>query len=236
MNRTRDKALVQFQKDHKLAFKNSKLLEQAFIHSSISNESSEILYDNQRLEYLGDSVLGLIINKYLFTKHVQYNEGELSQLKSVFVSEEPLAKIARNLGLGELILFGKGEKHSGGKNKNSNLADCLEALIAAIFLDRGLDFCESFVLYIFKDLLDNYQNPNDVIDYKTCLQEKLQKNNTGLPEYKVVSSYGPDHKKIFEVAVFIQNKEMARGKGASIKKAQTAAAKIALQNLELQAN
>ena len=231
MNRARKEALDHFQKKYKLHFKNKELLNEALTHRSWCNESGSKDKDNQRLEYLGDSVLGLIINHYLYTNHPKFKEGELSKLKSAIVSAEPLTKIAKQLDLGELLLLGKGEKHSGGQKRSSNLADALEALVAAIYLDQNLAVCTAFVTHHFKDLLESKSDPDLIHDSKTTLQEFLQKKGLGLPTYKVISSVGPDHKKHFEVAVLVQKKPVAKGQGTTIKKAQIQAASVAYQKL-----
>ncbi|MCB1175714.1 MAG: ribonuclease III [Leptospiraceae bacterium] len=201
----------------------------AFTHSSRRNEDAQVREDNQRLEFLGDAVLGLIINEYLYNKYPDYAEGQLSAMKDALVAEEPLAHQARKAGMGTLLRMGRGERLGGGADRSSNLADALEAVIGAVFLTASLAGARQFVLQIFADVLES--RPGQArfeLDPKTTLQELFMKRHHCLPEYRVIKVTGPEHRPEFEVAVYRQKMELARGKGSSIKKAEIEAARKAL--------
>lgn len=209
-------------------FQDPVLLNQALTHSSFSNEFGNRIPDNQRLEYLGDSVLGLVINKYLYHRFPASNEGQLARMKSMLVSESALARAARNIDLGSMLLMGRGEKSSGGAERSSSLADALEAVIAAIYLDRGFRASESFILLIMKDQLKSLSDPRSVSDPKSRLQEMVQKKSKVPPVYEIISETGPDHKKSFLCRVLVEGREVGRGSGPSRKRAEQEAAKKAL--------
>jgi ribonuclease-3 len=215
----------------KLDFKNPKLLNQALTHSSYSNEIGNQIPDNQRLEYLGDSVLGLAINEYLYNRFPSSNEGQLARMKSALVSESALARAAKKIDLGSMLLMGRGEKSSGGAQRPSSLADALEAVIAAVYLDRGLKSSESFILMIMKDQLKELSDPRNVSDPKSRLQENVQKKSKVPPVYEILSESGPDHRKSFVCRVMVNGHEMGRGEGPSRKRAEQEAAREALSRM-----
>ncbi len=206
------------------------LLEQALTHSSFVNESGGHIQDNERLEYLGDSVLGLIVNEYLFLRYPDYAEGELARIKSSVVSERALAGVGLEARLGEALLMGRGERASGGDARPSNLADALEAVIAAVYLDLGYEVAREFVLGLLTPRID--EALNHARDPKSVLQELTQKKSGRVPDYRVVSESGPEHAREFVCGVWIDGKEIARGKGASRRKAERAAAGIALKKMQ----
>lgn len=216
----------------KIKFNNKILLQRALTHKSFSNENITLyLRDNERLEFLGDSVLSIIISTYIFDHFPDYPEGELAKMRSVIVSEPVLALVAREINLGDYILLGKGEELSGGRNRDSILADALEALIAAIYLDRGIDITSGFVLGLFKKNIKEVEKGNYIQDYKTMLQEIIQKNSVNRPIYLLVNEQGPDHNKLFTVHVKHKKQILGSGKGSSKKEAEQNAARVALGKL-----
>jgi len=213
------------------AFKNAELLKRALTHKSFANENKVALH-NERLEFLGDSVLNLIISEYLMKFCPSSSEGDLSRLRAAIVNEPALAEVARKIRLGTYLLLGKGEELTGGRNKNSLLADSLEALIAAVYLDAGIEATRSLTINLFEDMLHRHCREGAApSDYKTKLQEYCQERLKQLPEYRVVSKTGPDHQKQFVVEVFLTGVMHGQGNGKSKKEAQQQAAKDALAKL-----
>ncbi|MDL0095350.1 ribonuclease III [Campylobacter vicugnae] len=219
--------LKQIQKLLKYEFKNINLLKEAITHKSIKSS-----INNERLEFLGDAVLDLIVGEYLYHKFSTQSEGDLSKLRASLVNEDSLAKIAKELKLGEFLYLSPAEENNGGRDKQSLISDALEALIGAIYLESGLDS----VKVIFIDLLEkNFPdiNLNSLTkDYKTALQEVTQAQIGTAPKYELISSSGPDHKKSFEMAVLLNGKEIARATGNSKKAAEQACALKALEMLK----
>jgi ribonuclease-3 len=214
-------------------FKTVALLERSLTHKSYANEN-RVPSHNETMEFLGDAVLGLIISEYLMKTSPDSTEGDLSRLRAAVVSEPALAAIAREIGLGSYLLLGKGEELTGGRDKDSLLADCLEALIASLYLDGGKDVAEAFVIRFFEDLLKRTCASGGTLDYKTELQELCQERHKQLPEYRVVSETGPDHQKQFEVELSVMSEVFGRGKGRNKKEAEQKAAKEALEKLIIQ--
>lgn len=223
-------ALKAFTERVHLRFRNYRLLDQALTHSSYSNEVSG-LESNQRLEYLGDSVLGLVVNDHIYRTYPELAEGKMARIKSAVVSEESLATAARAIRLGSLILFSKGEKNSGGGRRPSTLSDAMEALIAAVYLDQGLPRARKFILELLEKRIETYSRSERAVDPKSRLQEMIQKMTHQHPVYEVVSEDGPVHKKEFICRVMIEGEEIARGSGSSRKKAEQKAASKALSVL-----
>jgi ribonuclease-3 len=211
-------------------FSNIALLERALTHKSYANEN-RVPYHNERMEFLGDAVLNLAVSEYLMRTCPDSTEGDLSRLRAAVVSEPALAAIAREIGLGSYILLGRGEEQTGGRDKDSLLANCLEALIASIYLDTGKEAAEAFVIRFFEDIIKKTCTSRGILDNKTELQELCQERLKQLPEYKVVSETGPDHQKQFEVEVWIKGRLSGRGIGRSKKEAEQRAAKEALEKL-----
>lgn len=211
-------------------FKKKGLLIKALTHSSYSNENGEgRLGCNERLEFLGDSLLGFIVAEYLYKHYKDKPEGEMTRLRAELVCEPSLVKVAKRLQLGEHLLLGKGEEQGGGRNRASILADAVEAVIAAIYLDGGKKAAEKFVK---KQILDVMGKEKKISDYKTALQELVQKNGGESPVYRLVGEAGPDHDKVFYAEVLINGQVRGRGSGKSKKEAEQAAAGAALESIE----
>ena len=212
-------------------FKNKGLLEESLRHSSFVNEQGQtVMRDNERLEFLGDAVLNLIVGHLLMSNFPDLHEGDLSRFRSHLVNEAQLAKVARKISLGSYIILGKGELQSDGQNKQSILADAFEALIAAIYLDGGFDAAFRIIQSGF---LEQIRSNGIVLinhDYKSQLQEFIQTTHTSLPVYTVVSENGPDHDKTFRVQLKIDN-FLVEGVGKSKKIAEQEAAGRALEML-----
>ncbi len=221
-----------FQKEINYKFENIELLKEAVTHSSYSNEFQDNINCNERLEFLGDAVIELIISTYLFNKFKKYPEGKLTRLRSKIVCEEALYDIALNYNIGEYLKLGKGEESTGGRERKSILADSVEAIIAAIYLDSDYINSEKLVLKLFDDYIKKAEEGKLNYDYKTKLQEVVQSiNNTNKISYIVINEDGPDHNKTFFVKVLISGKEAGRGKGKSKKTAEQKSAKEALKKV-----
>jgi ribonuclease-3 len=213
-----------------IAFKNPSLLELALTHSSYINENQGTASDsNERLEFLGDSVLGLVIAERLYRDFPDAPEGKLTRLRSAMVRRETLAQTARIIGLGTHLLLGKGEESGGGRNKPINLAGAFESLIAAIYLDQGLETARSFILKLFGPEMYQRAHQDVGTDYKSKLQEIMQAERQMTPSYHLVEATGPDHAKQFIVEVRIGDIVLAIGTGASKKAAEMEAARSALE-------
>ena len=211
-------------------FRNPELLERALTHKSFANEN-RVPYHNERMEFLGDAVLNLVVSEYLMKACPDSTEGDLSRLRAAVVSEPALAMVAREIGLGTYIMLGRGEEQTGGRNKDSLLANCLEALIASVYVDTGKDAAEAFVLRFFEEVIKKTCTTRGTLDYKTELQELCQERLKQLPEYRIVSESGPDHQKQFEVEAWIKGRLSGHGIGRSKKEAEQRAAKEALAKL-----
>jgi ribonuclease-3 len=219
---------VHLEKDLGLRFRDKNLLLQALVHRSATRESSSY-GNNERLEFLGDAVLELIATEYLFRIAAKKSEGELTNWRSALVQGEHLAQVAKELKLGEYLFMSRGEEASDGRNKSSTLANAVEALIGAIYLDHGFEaarqFCERYILRDLQSLLAAGKHR----DEKSLFQERAQEKTGVTPHYEVVEEDGPDHEKSFTCAVFIENEKVAEGKGNSKQRAEQAAAKAALK-------
>jgi len=211
-------------------FRNQELIERALTHKSYANEN-RVSAHNERLEFLGDAVLSLIISEYLMKTCPDSSEGDLSRLRAAVVSEPALASIAREIGLGNYLLLGKGEDQTGGRDKDSLLANCLEALIASIYLDAGSAAVETCVIRFFRELIEKTCTSRSTFDYKTEVQELCQERLKLLPEYRIVDETGPDHQKQFTVELVIKGEVYGRGAGKSKKEAEQRAAKEAMGKL-----
>jgi ribonuclease-3 len=224
--------LAALQKRLKIRFKNKATLEQALVHSSYVNENPGIAPgDNERLEFLGDAVLGFVIAKELYQRFPDLSEGEMTRVRSSLVSQEPLARMARNIGLGDYLYMGRGEEASGGRKKPANLARALEALTAAIFLDRGPNIARKFILKLAEKGLKAAPSRGVEADYKSKLQEVMQARRQLKPKYRVVEASGPAHNRRFTVEVLLADETLGRGSGKSKKAAETEAARNALDHL-----
>ncbi len=223
----RKKDLLSFLKSLKLPVKDLFLLDKSLIHSSFLKENKKKNFeDNERLEFFGDAVLKLIVSEYLMDNYPKYSEGELSKLRAFVVSEKVLGNVANKLGLKKYILAGKNEKKS---MPISILADSVEAFLAVIYYDCGIDLAREFVYEHFKEFIELAGENTEIDNYKAILQEYTQKYNLGLPLYKTIAESGPEHNKEFEVVVILNNNKLANGKGKSKKEASQCAAKKALE-------
>ena len=214
-------------------FRDRGLLEHAMTHTSRANEDvSGGVIDNESMEFLGDAVLGFVIADVLFTDYPDFDEGQKSKSKAALVSTTTLARLAEQLGLGDHLLLGRGEEKSGGRRKQALLADGYEALIAAVYLDGGIEHARAFLMREFSDLLAEVRrNGAGGQDYKSSLQELLQARNQPLPEYRLVGTLGPDHRKLFQVEVVVAGEALAAASGPSKKEAEQEAARLAIGKL-----
>ena len=235
LEKQRKQELLTFQKNAVCKFKNISLLDIAFHHRSFSNEHSDFPINNERLEFLGDSVLGMIVAAELYIAHPEKPEGDLAKIKAAVVSEDSLFPIALNLNIDKYLMLGHGEEVSGGRKKKALLADALEALIGALYLDSGFKVVQRFVLKIIEPQMQLVeQNKHRYRDYKSLLQEYVQKKYRIIPKYLLVETHGPDHDRVFQVKVVIKDKEYEPALGKSKKEAEQAAAEIAWKALSLQ--
>ena len=211
-------------------FKNPELLEKALTHKSFSNEKK--VESNQRLEFLGDSVVGLVIAEYIYKTFPAMPEGELTKIRAGIVCEKGLAKCAEKINLGELLVLGKGEEMSGGRTRESNLEDAFEAVMGAIFLDSDLETVRKIILDVMSDIIRDTVSRDGIEDSKTALQERLQKAGMCLIEYRLEKEEGPDHNKLYTMSVYINGKKGGEGTGGSKKAAEQNAAKDALSRMK----
>ncbi len=211
-----------------VTFQNKDLIYEALSHSSYANEKKKQRRSNERLEFLGDSVLSIVVSQHLFQNYPDLPEGELTKIRAALVCEKSLHKFALQIRLGDFLLLGKGEAHTGGRQRPSILADAFEAVIAAIYLDAGLETARAHILrFIPKNIPENRSMLFG--DYKTALQEVIQKNPEEKVEYILISESGPDHSKTFHVEVCLNSNVIGRGVGKSKKEAEQMAAKEALE-------
>jgi ribonuclease-3 len=214
-------------------FRDRGLLEHAMTHTSRANEDvSGGVIDNESLEFLGDAVLGFVIADLLYREFPEFNEGQKSKIKAALVSTTTLARQAERLMLGEHLLLGRGEEKTGGRRKQALLADGYEALLAAIYLDGGVEQARAFIVREFTPLVEEVREHGLVgHDHKSALQEYLQSRDESLPEYRIAGTIGPDHRKLFQVEVVVRGEALASATGASKKEAEQEAARLALQRL-----
>ncbi|NLP29021.1 MAG: ribonuclease III [Clostridia bacterium] len=215
----------------KLSFTDKRLLNIAITHSSYANQRKNIKY-NERLEFLGDSVLQLTITEYLFQTYQYKSEGELTKLRALIVCENSLYELAKLWDLGKYMYMSRGEELTGGRERVSILADCVEAVLAAIYLDKGFDEVKRYIIKNFKGIISKAINNEIILDYKTKLQEILQKNGEVQIQYNLNKHEGPPHRREFFVNVTVNNKVMGQGVGYSKKEAEQVAAKEAIERLE----
>lgn len=217
-------------------FRDPRLLLEALTHKSFHHENrTQTVSCNERLEFLGDSVIGLIVVECLFLHERRYDEAVLAKLKSYLVSEPVFAQLAVSLGLGEALLLGKGEASTGGRQKPSILANVFEAVVGAAYLDAGYDRVRSLVLNLFLPVIQRTIEENTFSDAKTELQETTQSLCGRLPEYRVIREQGVEHERIFTVAVFLDGRKLATASGKRKKEAETLAARKALAKLAREA-
>ena len=210
-------------------FNDRTLLKTALTHSSYANENKQKGREyNERLEFLGDSVLSLIISQYLFTHYKKLPEGDLTKVRSLIVCEKTLYETAKKIDLGKYLYLGKGEEAAQGRERMSILADAFEALIAALYLDGGFDCVKNIVLKLLEPMIELGAQGKLFNDYKTALQEVIQKNREESLQYVLLRESGPDHQKVFEVAVYLNSNIIGKGEGKSKKEAEQIAAREAL--------
>jgi ribonuclease-3 len=217
-------------------FRDRGVLEHALTHRSrVHEDASGGVFDNESMEFLGDSVLGFVIADMLFREFPQHNEGQKSKLKASIVSAASLARLGEKIDIGHYLILGRGEEKTGGRMKHALIADCYEALIAAVYLDGGIEAARGFIGRQFADLIDEARRTGAhtafTEDYKSALQEWLQSHDRGLPAYRLAAEIGPAHRRLFDVEVLVDGEPIARGEGKSKKEAAQAAAKLALEIL-----
>jgi len=217
--------ILEFEKKIDYKFKNEALLKNAFCHSSYANEHKKLkLKSNERLEFLGDAVLELVISEYIYENYKDMPEGELTKFRAAIVCEPTLAKEARKLDLGTFLMLGKGEEHTNGRNRDSILADAFEAVIGAVFLDGGIDKAREYILKIMIPVTKELQSNFKITDYKTFLQEIMQRESKETVIYEIIAETGPDHDKSFIAAAFHKGIKISEGSGKTKKDAQQKAA------------
>jgi ribonuclease-3 len=227
----RKKELQLFEKQAQIRFRKLEFLNQAFSHRSFAHEAGENGENNERLEFLGDSVLGLVVAEYVYAALPDQPEGELARIKSFVVSEASLSEIARGLRVDNFILIGKGEEYSGGRSKKTILADCLEAIIGAYYLDSGFPASQRFVKAMLIPEINKVLENRHAKDYKTLLQEFVQKRMKTYPKYRVMQKTGPDHDKTFWIEVHVGERSFGAGKGKNKKEAEQEAARLAWESM-----
>ena len=214
-----------------IPFRDDRLLEAALIHRSALNERKDGVESNDRLEFLGDAVLGMVVAEELYRANSSLSEGSLTQLRARIIRWDTLAGAARRISLGEFLVLGRGEEKSAGRMRASNLAGALEAVIGACFLDGGIDSARQLIVKLLKEDLVAAANGDSSIDSKSRLQQVSQTRWGRMPEYKLVTSEGPDHNKTFTVDVVVSDRQLGRGQGSNKKQAELEAARQALESL-----
>ncbi len=210
-------------------FNNIELLKAALVHSSYANEVRGSVHSNERLEFLGDSVLSIIVSEHIFATYPNMPEGELTRLRASLVCEKSLCVFSRELGIGEYLKLGKGEDKNGGRARDSILADAFEAVLAAIYLDGGMNSAKKHIFNTVLRDLEHHADEDSFKDYKTTLQEIIQRNPEETISYILIDEKGPDHDKLFTVAVHLNSNIIGQGSGKSKKQAEQMAAKQALK-------
>jgi ribonuclease-3 len=231
LSKQRIQALLEFQKSLNIRFRDLSLFNTALSHKSYVNESQAELENNEKLEFLGDSFLGLVVSAALYNQNIYFREGTLARIKSYVVSEQSLYKIGKEINIQDYILIGRGEEKTGGRQRKALISDCVEAVIGAYYLDAGYKHAKVFVQRLFyKEIIEVEKNRHEK-DYKSILQEYSQKRFKVVPQYNVVSTEGPDHKRLFHINVSIRKRSYGPGTGGSKKAAEQMAAHIALRQL-----
>lgn len=216
-----------------IQFHNTELLSTSITHSSYAYGRKNVLF-NERLEFLGDSVLQLCISEFLFNNYSDKPEGELTKLRSLIVCEDSLYEVSKNWNIGRYILMSKGEELTGGRQRKSILADCVEAIIAAVYLDKGLEISRDFILANFSELIKKAVEHKIILDFKTTLQETVQQNKNDIIEYKLLKFEGPPHHRKFFTEVLINGTVKGLGNGFSKKESEQNAAKSALNQSSME--
>ena len=227
LSENRKRELFSFQSKVGLSFNDLSLLNNAFIHSSYANEAKGGVSDNERLEFLGDSVLSVVVSEWLY-RNLKGDEGDCTRVRSLVVSEDALYEVATSLGLDKLLVMGHGEELTGGRHKKAILADCTEAVIAAIFLDKGFDEARAFVQREIVPIIGKVMENRYRKDYKTLLQEYVQKKWKIVPTYNLISAMGPEHDQVFYYTVTFRGQSFGPASGKNKKDAEQSVAKVAL--------
>lgn len=219
------------------AFKNTQLQEQAFVHRSYLNETKESLESNERMEFLGDSIISFIVSRYLYATYPESKEGVLTNLRSLLVNTKSLGAIAKSLELGSLLKLSKGEEDSHGRENESLLANSFEAFVGALYLDQGIDAVQEFLAEVLLPKAEEMVKKRTLKDPKSLLQENVQANKQKSPVYKVLEDEGPPHAKIFTIGVYVDDELIGSGKGKSKQEGEEKAAEQALEkyNVPLEA-
>lgn len=233
MKPERQKDLQNFLLARNISHRNLELINQAFVHSSLANQNLNI-ESNERLEFLGDSVLSMCVSEYLYRKFPEASEGKLTRIRSYVVSEKMLARFARDIQLEKFLLLSWGEENSGGRERDANLADTFEAFLGALFLDQGFEEVKKFLLEMLEKEIQGIIREDFVFDYKTELQYLIQKKYKQCPIYEVIREEGPPHERVFFTRLVFQGRVLSEGKGMSKKKAEQEAAKKALEKIKIQ--
>jgi len=229
----RRKELRKLEKSLHTRFRKLELLDQALSHSSFVNEMPRQRGAHyEKLEYLGDAVLELVVSHELYDSYPMYYEGQLTKLRAAVVSKTTLAKVAKKIGIGPYVRLGKGEELGGGRKRNSLLADAMEAVIGSIYLDGGLKAARAFVIRHFREEIERLDHDQHKMDYKSILQEITQSRFQTLPKYTILSEAGPPHERTYEVLLTIKDEPYATGRGRNKKEAQQIAARQALGKLQ----
>lgn len=232
ISKERKTELLRFEKSIGTKFKDHALLNLAFCHRSYANEIELTTDNNEKLEFLGDAILGMVVSEFLYNKLTDKTEGDLAKIKSFVVSEHILAEVARKINIDHYVLIGKGEESTGGRSKKAIIADTLEAIIGAYYLDSGIKPAREFVLSMIEPKINRVLENKHRKDYKTLLQEYVQKRFKTYPRYRVVNKDGPDHNKTFFMEVLINKKSYGRGKGKNKKEAEQNAAQMAYKTFK----
>ena len=210
-------------------FKNKKLFEQAFVHRSYLNEVKVKINSNERMEFLGDSIISFVVSDYLYNKYPNFNEGTLTNLRSLLVNTKSLAQVSKELDFGEFLKLSKGEEDSKGRQNQSLLADSFEAFVGALFIDQGIKAAADFLAKVLLPKTDALAKNRTLKDPKSLLQEYVQSQKQSSPIYKVMAESGPAHARIFQVGVYVNNILLGKGEGKSKQEAEEMAAKQALE-------
>lgn len=230
LDEKRSKKLLSLQETLGIKFKHSNLLNEALIHSSYAYQH-RLPFSNERLEFLGDVIINLVVTEYLFKNYPSFEEGELAKIRSTIINKASIASIAKKIRMGNYLLLGKSEEKGGGREKDSILADAFEALIGAVYVDQGLRKVKKLLLHLFEEKLSSIK-VEESKDPKTKLQELTVQRYKVYPRYLVTKEEGPDHSKTFEVKVFVKDKVFGEGIGRSKKEASIKAAEDALRRME----
>lgn len=228
----REKELNEIEQKIGTSFLNKALLNQAFVHSSYGHEKN--IPDNERMEFLGDAVLKLVVSEYIYHKFPDRAEGDLTKIRAAVISDETLSRIGRDLLLGNYLLLSSNERRTGGTRKKSNMANTFEALIGAVFLDSGIGKSRNLIIEALRAEIEKTSRKGYIVDFKSALQEYAQKRKWQLPYYRVIRESGPKHRRVFWMEVKITGKRYGVGRGRSKKESEQRAATQALRKLKLE--